>query len=92
VVGGRTVELREKVESFGIKLEMVPLLSAPPLLPGRRTHIFMLGQSPERDREIEAICRMIQNCAMAGIPAAKYNLTLLGVVRTPNTPGRGGAR
>src|SRR5207237_6521701 len=28
----------------------------------------------------------------AGIPAVKYNLTILGVVRTQSTPGRGGAR
>jgi mannonate dehydratase len=34
---------------------------------------------------------MIRNAAEAGIPAVKYNLTLLGVVRTGNKPGRGGA-
>ena len=27
----------------------------------------------------------------AGIPAAKYNMNLLGVLRTPDTPGRGGS-
>jgi mannonate dehydratase len=51
----------------------------------------MLGKSLERDRAIEEICQMIQNAAQAGIPAVKYNLTLLGVVRTERTPGRGGA-
>src|SRR5215813_38129 len=35
---------------------------------------------------------MIRNAAKAGIPAVKYNLTLLGVVRTAPTPGRGAAR
>jgi mannonate dehydratase len=35
---------------------------------------------------------MIRNTARAGIPALKYNLTLLGVVRTESTPGRGGTR
>jgi D-mannonate dehydratase len=34
---------------------------------------------------------MIQNVAQVGISAVKYNLTLLGVVRTEATPGRGGA-
>ena len=34
---------------------------------------------------------MIRNCAKAGIPMVKYNLTVLGVVRTHPTPGRGGA-
>jgi mannonate dehydratase len=35
---------------------------------------------------------MIRNTARAGIPALKYNLSLLGVVRTEPTKGRGGAR
>src|SRR5262249_21330609 len=43
------------------------------------------------DREIDQICQMIRNVARAGIPAVKYNLTVLGVVRTGRTPGRGGA-
>jgi mannonate dehydratase len=33
---------------------------------------------------------MIGNAAKAGIPAVKYNLTILGVVRTGSTSGRGG--
>ena len=52
---------------------------------------IMLGKSPERDREIETICDNIRAAAKAGIPALKYNLTLLGVVRTERSPGRGGA-
>src|SRR5579871_2931670 len=83
--------LRERVESFGIRLEMAPL----PLSSNYITHSenpdIMLGKSPERDREIDAICGMIRNAARAGIPALKYNLTVLGVVRTERTPGRGGA-
>jgi len=51
----------------------------------------MMGKSPERDREIDRICQMIRNAAKAGIPAVKYNLTILGVVRTEPTRGRGGA-
>src|SRR5438094_2146325 len=34
---------------------------------------------------------MIRNTARAGIPALKYNLSILGVVRTESTRGRGGA-
>jgi mannonate dehydratase len=84
--------LRERVERFGIRLEMVPLpLSNSPLARAENPNL-LLGKSPERDREIDAICRMIRNAARAGIPALKYNLTLLGVVRTGTTPGRGGAR
>ena len=74
--------LRERVESFGIRLEAVPLpLSSSRIESSENPHI-MLGKSPERDREIEQICRMIQNAGKAGIPAVKYNLTILGVVRT----------
>jgi mannonate dehydratase len=84
--------LRERVEKFGIKLDMVPLpLSSSYISRAENPHI-MLGKSPERDREIERICRMIRNAARAGIPAVKYNLTILGVVRTGATRGRGGAR
>ncbi|HSU32687.1 MAG TPA: mannonate dehydratase, partial [Bryobacteraceae bacterium] len=52
---------------------------------------IMLGRSPERDREIDDICQMIRNCSRAGIPMVKYNLTILGVVRTGSAPGRGGS-
>lgn len=85
------LKLRERVESFGIKLEMVPLpLSASYITQAENPHI-VLGQSPQRDREIDSICQMIRNSARAGIRALKYNLSILGVVRTEPTPGRGGA-
>ena len=32
---------------------------------------------------------MLRNCAEAGIPSVKYNLTFIGVVRTESTKGRG---
>ncbi|MEO8658224.1 MAG: mannonate dehydratase [Bryobacteraceae bacterium] len=84
--------LRERVEGHGITLEMVPLpLSSLPIEKVEMPNI-LLGRSPERDREIDAICLMIRNCAAAGIPAVKYNMSLLGVVRTEPTVGRGGAR
>ena len=84
--------MRERVEAFGITLDMVPLpMSSNPIARAENPNI-LLGKSPERDREIDDICQMIRNAAKAGIPSLKYNLTLLGVVRTANTPGRGGAR
>jgi mannonate dehydratase len=84
--------LRERVEAFGITLDMVPLpMSSNPIVRAENPNI-LLGKSPERDRELDDICQMIRNAAKAGIPSLKYNLTLLGVVRTTNTPGRGGAR
>jgi mannonate dehydratase len=84
--------LRERVERFGITLAMVPLpLSSSYISRAENPHI-MMGKSPERDREIDDICQMIRNAEKAGIPAVKYNLTVLGVVRTGTSPGRGGAR
>src|SRR5207244_2430098 len=44
------------------------------------------------DREIDNICQMIRNAAKAGIPMLKYNMSILGVVRTESTPGRGGCQ
>jgi len=84
--------LRERVEHFGITLDMVPLpMSSSPIARAENPNI-LLGKSPERDREIDDICQMIRNASRAGIPALKYNLTLIGVPRTASTPGRGGAR
>jgi mannonate dehydratase len=85
------LRLRERIETYGIKLEMVPLpLSSSPIERVEFKHI-MLGQSPDRDREIDDICQMLRNCSKAGIPAVKYNMSILGVVRTESTPGRGGS-
>lgn len=84
--------LRERVESFGLTLDLVPLpLSSNELETSENPNI-MLGKSPERDREIGNICQMIRNTSRAGIPGLKYNLTFLGVVRSAPTPGRGGAK
>jgi len=51
-----------------------------------------LAKEPERQRELDSICALIERLAQAGIPAAKYNLTILGIPRTPREPGRGGSR
>jgi mannonate dehydratase len=84
--------LRERIEAAGIALDMVPLpMSSNPIARAENPAI-LLGRSPDRDREIDGICQMIRNTSRAGIPALKYNLTLIGVVRTTSAPGRGGAR
>jgi mannonate dehydratase len=83
--------LRERVESFGIALDMVPLPMSSNEISRFELPNILLGKSPERDREIDGVCQMIRNAARAGIPSLKYNLTFLGVVRTEPTTGRGGA-
>ena len=85
-------KLRERVESFGIRLEAVPLPLSSAYITKSENPNIMLGKSPERDREIDNICQMIRNAARAGIPMLKYNMSILGVVRTGRSPGRGGAK
>ena len=83
--------LRERVESFGLALDMVPLpLSSYEI--SRLESPAILLATPDRDRQIDDLCQMIRNAARAGIPSLKYNLTFIGVPRTGTTPGRGQAR
>ena len=85
------VAYREHVESFGLQLDFIPLpLNSHEISLAENPNI-MLGKSPDRDREIDLIQNIIRNCSLAGIPAVKYNLTLLGVVSTDDEHWRGGA-
>ena len=85
-------QTRGLCEEHGIALDMValPFLASSHIDREKRGTI-MLADSPERDRDIEHIQKMIEACAKVGIPAFKYNMSLLGVLRTDSTPGRGGS-
>ena len=83
---------RERVESYGIMLAMVPLPMSSVEIEKAEYPGILLGISPDRDRAIDAICQMIRNAAQAGIPAVKYNLTLIGIPRTVPVKGRGRAQ
>src|SRR6516165_6894066 len=85
------MRLRERIESFGLTLDTVPLPMSSNYITKAELPNILLGKSPDRDREIDDVCQMIRNTSRAGIPTLKYNLTLLGVVRTESTRGRGGA-
>ncbi len=80
-------------EREGIHLAMIPLpfLTSSHVDREKRAAI-VLGQSPERERDLEDIVRTLASCAEVGVPAVKYNLSLLGVMRTSETLGRGGAQ
>ena len=98
--------LRDLCDAHGVSLDMIefpamssasidqlsPQHTANPRRGGSDRKGIMLGQEPDRQREIDQVCTIIQNCARAGIPTAKYNMNLLGVLRTADTPGRGGSR
>ena len=86
------MRLRDRVESFGISLDMVPLPLSSVEIARAENPAILLARDPERGRQIDDICAMIRNVARAGIPAVKYNLTVIGIPRTAPTVGRGGAR
>ncbi len=82
--------LTDTAAKYGVSVDILE----PPFLPSsnidREAHpAIMLGQSPQRDRDIEQIQTMIRNCAAAKIPCIKYNMSILGVLRTGRTQGRG---
>ncbi len=82
---------RDVAGKWGISVDLVPMpfLSSSHVDRTKRAGIMM--GTPERDKEIELVQTAIKNAAAAGIPAIKYNLTLLGVLRLPTRDkGRGG--
>lgn len=83
-------EYREKVESYGIKVDMValPIGTSPE---DKQSPNITLGISPDRDREIEVCQNIIRACSESGIPAVKYRLFIIGITRTARRLGRGGA-
>ena len=83
-------KMRELPDKLGVSIDLLtPPNLASSHIDRERNPGIMLGKSPERDREIEAVQTMIKNCAAAGIPAIKYNMSILGVLRTGRVPGRG---
>jgi mannonate dehydratase len=83
---------KEHVESFGLILDMVQLpLSSRPIEQSQSPAI-LLANEPERGQQIDSICALIERLAKVGIPAAKYNLNIIGIPRTEPEPGRGGSR
>jgi mannonate dehydratase len=91
-----TVEELNRMVDLASKCGISIDCTAPPFLESsyidKEKHpAIMLAQSPERDRDIESMQTMIKNCAQAGIPSIKYNMSILGVVRSGRTPGRGDA-
>src|SRR5262245_13875492 len=84
--------LKERVESFGVTLDMVPLPLSSNEISRSESPAILLAKEPDREQQLDAICQMIRNAARAGIPSVKYNLTFIGVPRSEPTVGRGRAR
>ncbi len=80
----------EMAAEYGISIDAyhLPLTSAG--IDRVKVPHIMLGTDPERDREIEMIQQMISVAGQTGVRALLYNTTILPIVRTDRTPGRGG--
>ncbi|MBI1928441.1 mannonate dehydratase [Candidatus Poribacteria bacterium] len=75
-------EMRQRVESHGLKLNNVGMSCWDEITLGR----------PDRDEKIQAWCTLIRNLGAAGIPTLGYNFKPIGNFRTTSAVGRGGAR
>jgi mannonate dehydratase len=84
--------MKDLAERNGINIVCVgpPVLTSS-YIDNEKHPAIMLAQSPERDRDIESIQTLIKNCAQVGLPSIKYNMSILGVLRSGRTLGRGDA-
>jgi len=73
---------REEAAAEGVSLEMIHI-GLPRSIP--------LAQDPQRDRDIDAVCRQIENAGNAGLRGLNYNFCIVPHQRTERTPGRGGS-
>jgi mannonate dehydratase len=77
-------------DKYKVKVELVDsVLLTSSLIDREKNPSIMLAQSPQRDRDIEAFQNHIRTCAATGIRTLKYNMSLLGVVRSSEVQGRG---
>ena len=76
------VQHKAEAAEAGVSFEMIHIG-----LPGSIT----LAQDPQRDTDIDAVCKIIENAAAAGLRGLNYNFCILNHQRTESTPGRGGS-
>ena len=77
--------LRALAAKHGLSVDMT---SCNFMSSGGRPSDIMLGL-PGRDQEIENFKTSLRNCAQAGVPALKYNLAIMPILRSAVIPGRG---
>ncbi len=86
------LDLRRMAERHKLSLDVLdPIMLVSSHIDREANPAIMLADSPERDRDIAQFQQMIRNCAAAGIPCIKYNMSILGVLRTGQVQGRGDA-
>ena len=74
---------KEAAAEVGVSLEMIHI---------EMPRSITLAQDPQRDSDIDAVCKMIENAAAAGLRGLNYNFCILNNQRTESTFGRGGSR
>ncbi len=84
-----SLRIVEKADRYGISIDAYHLSGG-----GSHYRLWrniMLGQSPERDREIERMQQKIEVSAKSGVYLLLYNATILPILRTERTvdPNRG---
>jgi mannonate dehydratase len=85
-------QMREIAERNGVSIDILrPRNLAMLNIDAEKHPAIMLGDSPQRDRDIEGFQTMIRSCAAAGIPGIRYTLSIVGNQRTGKVPGRGDA-
>jgi mannonate dehydratase len=81
---------RDRLDGLGLQLDMVQLpMGSWPIERSQSPDVLLAG--PDRDRQIDSMCRLIEMLAELGIPAAKYNLNIIGIPRSESEAGRGGS-
>lgn len=83
---------QERLSTYGITLDMSLMpLGSRSAFENDSGNVF-LGASKERDEEIDLLCHLIEEAGAAGVRALRYNITILGHMRTEPRYGRGGAQ
>ena len=82
---------RDRIEGLGLILDMVQLPMNSRVIEKQDSQ-DILSKGPNRDRQIESICKLIENVGKAGIPSVKYNLNIIGIPRSEPETGRGGSK
>ncbi len=74
---------REEAAAQGVELEMIHIP-----IPDSIT----LARDPERDQDIDRICKWIENAGKAGLRGLNYNFSVVGYQRTEARFGRAGCQ
>jgi len=73
---------KEEAAEAGVSLEMIHI---------EMPRSITLAQDPQRDKDIEGVCKTIENATAAGLRGLNYNFCILVNQRTESTFGRGGS-